>query len=405
MAIERLFRLARADLPRLIVALAAGGGLAAAALLANLARKAETPAAAESPLLAALGPGKLGLLRAQQLDPAGRPPKGIERVARAALASAPLAYEPFFGVAAAGFRGEKQFGSKGDAALLEEALRRNPRSREARLLLMRHAVGTGDLKRAIEQLAVLNRLNSKLVGELMLALGKAIGSERQVDEAVAALRPHPELYRPFMTGFAAAEKPAALVVRLVPQLPSAALADREVRRLAIKEMVSAQAFAEARRLWGDATASRGLVHSPDFADTKAPPPFNWELAANSTGAAERQPQGGIAVDYYGRTPGSLVSQLLTLAPGTYTAMLRYRTDSGEPGALALQVGCAGGGAMLAQRPLEGRAGRETVMPLTFTVPPAGCRGQLLTVAGRVQEARDPQAVVLTRLDLAQGARP
>lgn len=405
MARHPLLRSAGADLPRLAAALGLAGGLAAAAILAALAGRAEKPAAAGSRLLAVLGPSALGELRALQLSPEGQPPRGIDRYGRAALPSAPLAYEPFFAVAAAGFRGKDAFGSKADAALLEEALRRNPRSREARLLLMRHAVGTGDLKRAIDQLAVLNRLTSPMVAQLMLALGKAIRSEGQIDEAVAALKPHPELYRPFMTGFAGAGKPAALVVRLVPQLPPAALADPEVRRLAIQQMVAAEAFAEARRLWDTGSSGRGLVHSPDFADTKAPPPFNWQLSANSTGAAERQPAGGVAVDYYGRAPGPLVTQLLTLPPGRYSATLRYRTDSGVPGALGLEFRCTGGGGALAQRPLDGKTGVDAAARIDFTIPPTGCKGQTLSVVGRVQEARDPQSAVLARVDVTRGGRP
>lgn len=401
---HRLLRSAGVDLPRHAAALGLAGALAAAAVLAALAARAEKPAAAGSTLLSALGPSALGELRALQLTPEGQPPRGIDRYGRAALATAPLAYEPFFAVGAAGFRGKDAFGSKADAALLEEALRRNPRSREARLLLMRHAVGTGDLGRAIDQLAVLNRLNSAMVAQLMLALGKAIRTERQVDEAVAALKPHPELYRPFMTGFAGAGKPAALVVRLVPQLPASALADSEVRGLAIQQMVAAEAFAEARRLWDAGSGTRGLVHSPDFADVKAPPPFNWQLSANSTGAAERQPGGGVAVDYYGRSPGPLVAQLLTLAPGSYGATLRYRTDSGVPGALGLELRCTGG-VVLAQRPLEAKAGVDATARLDFAVPLAGCKGQTLSVVGRVQEARDPQAAVLTRLDVARRGQP
>ncbi len=404
MATHRLLRTSGVDLPRRAAALGIAGALAGAVLIAGLARRAETPAAAGSALLSRLGPGALGELRALQLTPEGQPPRGIERYGRAALASAPLAYEPFFAVAAAGFRG-KGFGSRTDAALLEEALRRNPRSREARLLLMRHAVGTGDLKRAIDQLAVLNRLNTTMVAQLMLALGKAIRTERQVDEAVAALKPHPELYRPFMTGFSGAQKPAGLVVRLVPQLPPAALADPEVRQLAIQQMVAAEAFAEARRLWDAGSGGGGLVHSPDFADVKAPPPFNWQLFANSTGAAERQPAGGVAADYYGRSPGPLVAQLLTLAPGSYSATLRYRTDSGVPGALGLELRCTGGDIVLAQRPLDAKAGVEATVRLDFAVPPAGCKGQTLSVVGRIQEARDPQAAVLTRLDVTRRGRP
>lgn len=399
----RIARDAKGGNRRRLGAIAAALGCAGFALTAHVGFIAAKPAQVRLPLLGAIGPGKLGELKSLKLDSEGKAPASIDAVARRALPGSPLAFEPFFGVAAAAFREKTAVGGAQDAALLQEALRRNPRSREARLLLLRHALGTGKLSAAIDHIAVLNRLTPGASDQLMAGLGGAIRSPRQVDEAVDALKPHPELYRPFLRGFKLAKQPPELAIRLVSRLPEPVLGDPEVRKMAIEEMVEAKAFAEARALWGKGLGKPGqLVHSPDFSDTKAPPPFNWALTENETGVAERDRGGGLLVDYYGRAPGLLVSQLLTLAPGSYTARLDYSTEAGIAAATVLQVSCAGTPAALAQLPLDAKVGASRTASLTFTVPVEGCKGQVLGIAGRVQESRDPQTLLVRRLDAVRG---
>jgi hypothetical protein len=354
-------------------------------------------------VLGAFGPGKIGQLRALQLDSGGQSPAGTDRLGKEALASAPLAYEPFFAVALAGFRGQGANGSTHDGDLLREARRRNPRSREAHVFLMRHALSVGNLNEAIGELAVLNRLTSAVTDQLMPGVGKAISTQKQVDQAIAALAPHPELFEPFLRGFSASKKAPEISRYLVSRLPQAALAQPKVRTLAVKELVRAGAFAEARSLWGGQGGQTGAVHSPDFTDTKSAPPFNWELVTDTTGAAERQRGGGISLAYYGRDPGALASQLVTLAPGTYRARIAYRTLSGLPGALGLQVQCAGQEAKLFDAPLDGKPGSEHVLLVSFAVPPQGCVGQVLALVGRLQESRDPQEALVRSLTIETGA--
>jgi len=385
------------------LAVGIGVGLALAALASHLGRLAESPIVSAVPALANFGPGKLGELRAIQLDASGQLPANIDSVGRQALAAAPLAYEPFFAVAAGGFRGQTDVGSARDAALLREALRRNARSREARVFLLRFDVGNNRLAEAIDQIAVLNRLTSAGTTVLMQRVGAAIRTEKQVDEALVALSPHPELFEPFLRGFASVAKPAPLAIRMVARLPRTGLANPLVRELAMKELVNAQAFTEARAIWGTSIAPGLLVHSPDFADRSAPPPFNWELKINDTGAAERDPSGGIELDYYGRNPGPLLTQLMTLAPGAYQTSLAYRSLGGTPGALGLRLACVGMPEPLFEQPLAGKIGVDQVLKVSFTVPAQGCRGQFLSLGGRIQESRDSQQALIRRLDVVAGA--
>ncbi len=409
MATFRIFRDSARNPGHLGRAAAVGAALAATALAANAGRLAETPAAAAAPALAAIGPGKLGELRAQPFDRPGRDAaslQALDALAAAALAGSPLSHEPFMAVAAGKLRDGKALTAT-DEARLREALRRNPRSREARIMLMRRAIAVGDLRGAVDQIAGLSQLNSEAAGVLLTGLGKAVRNQAQLDEAMAGLKGHPELYKPFFAGFMQTPRTPALTVRAVASLPPAALADRFLRARAIDAMVDAGAFAAARAMWGAGlgSAGQGLVHSPDFADAKAPPPFNWELAADETGAAERDSAGGLTVDYYGRRPGRLVSQLLTLKPGTYGATARYATLDGVPGALAFNIACAGNGQVLASAPLAAKAGPEQALRLSFTVPASGCGGQVIAVSGRVQEMRDAQQVSLRSITVSGGNQP
>ncbi len=397
--------------PRRAVAVAAGIGLALVVLFSAAAQLAETPAAAAIAPLGAMSPGKMGLLRAEQFDADFRPRGHPGKIAAAALAAAPLAAEPFFGAATEGFRVKGSSGSRHDAALLREALVRDPRNREARLLLLRHAIGGGDLREAIDQLAILRRLTPEMVEQLMVAIGTALTTPRQIDEAVGAMKPHPELYHPFMIGFNRALKPAPLATRLISDLPPEALVNPDVRGLAITEMVRVQAFAQGRQLWdarygskGVGRGAGGLLHSPDFADLASPPPFNWELMENETGVAERaKGQAGVDLSYYGRSPGALLRQLATLRPGAYTATVTYRNESGTPGVIALQIVCPVG--MLGQAMLDGKVGAEATARIAFTVPSGDCGGQYFQLAGLSEEDRSPLDSHVTSIAVTTGSRP
>ena len=390
-----------AEAPHRTRAVAVAVLLLAVALLSHVGRLGESTVAASIPGISLIGPGDIGKLRALPLDANGLPPRGSEALAGAALASAPLSYEPFFVAAAAGFRGNNAPGTAADAALLRESLRRNGRAREAHYLLLRNAVSAGNIKEAIGEIAVMNRLTTGVTDKLMTALGEAVTSERGADDAVAGLAPHGELFGPFLIGYAQKPKPAALSVYLIKRLPRAAFAEPKVRDLAVSILVGAQAFAEARSLWGAAPGSSALVNNPDFAGTLAHPPFDWTLVENSTGVAEHAAQGGLSVAYYGREPGPIASQLLTLAPGRYKARIEYRSESGSPGALGLGLRCAGTGTNLFEQPLIGKIGTMQFLTISFAVPAAGCAGQLVSIAGRVQESRDPQQAMIRRFDVTQ----
>lgn len=399
-----LKREASVGTPRRLRALATGLALGAAALLATAGRLAETPVAATNPLLSAMGPGGLGSLRAAMASQEKNVPAGLPAKGRAALAGSPLAYEPFLAVAAEGFRRPGASGSAAEAKLLAEAVRRNPRAREARMLLLRHGLATANLGMTVEQLALLIRLGNPDGHKMIEALGIAVNSPRQVDEAMAAFAPHHDLYRDFLLGFSARPKSAPTAARLAQRLPPSVTADLYLQQLVLKFLVDAGAFAEAKALWQRHAGGKrgGTIHSPDFTDARAQPPFNWELAENEVGAADRTPGGGVSLVYYGREQGSLVRQLLTLPAGTWRAAVSYTveaTEGGDAGVIVLRLRCAGTQTLLGEMPLVAGTGNSARATLTFAVP-AGCEGQYLSLDGVTAEGHVREEILVRRIDVA-----
>lgn len=387
-------------------AVAAGLALTAAALGAAAGRLAETPAAATLPALAAIGPGQLGVLRAALGGQESGIPAGLPAKSRAALPGSPLAYEPFVALAADGFRAPGASGSAADAKLLEEAIRRNQRAREARTLLLRHGLANSNLRVAVEQLALLTRLGNPEGHKMIEGLGMAIASPAQVDEAIAAFDAHPELYRDFLLGFSARAKPPATAARLAAKLPAGVTADPYLRQVVLKFLVEAGNYGEARALWQrhSAPAAKGWVYNPEFAASSASPPFNWEFNENEVGAAERS-QDGLSIVFYGRESGALASQLITLPAGNWRATIAYGTElveGGDAGVIVLRVRCAGSTIVIGELPLSARAGNSAKAALAFTVPTGQCPAQLLAVEGVANEARTRQEVRIRRIYVTGG---
>lgn len=388
--------------------LIAGGTMAAvvmAVLLSAAARVAEGTAAGASGRSGGPGPAALGVLRYELAKVGSGKPKLDAAVAARALATSPLASDPFTALAALGMDGKTRADPGRNAVLLQEALRRDPRSRTARILYLRQLALDGDLQGAFDQLAVLWRLNPALVAQVMASLSGQIDSPRRVDQALAALQRHPSLYLPFVTRMAGKNKPREVVERLADRLPPEALANPEVRSALVGQLLSAGSLDRARRLWagGLAKPSGGLVHAPDFADAAAPPPFNWKLEVNSTGAAERVKGGGLTLAYYDRAPGPLVSQVLVLKPGTYRVMIGYETIGGTARTVKLQVTCLGGTTVIGEAWLDPRRSGQPPLAVPFSVPASGCAGQLLAIAGVASEERGEVQLAVSRIDIVSGA--
>jgi hypothetical protein len=150
----------------------------------------------------------------------------------------------------------------------------------------------------------------------------------------------------------------------------------------IRTLVEHRQYAQARALWAKTagigqSATLGLLFDPNFSDSAALPPFNWELTSSTLGLAERR-SGRLQAIYYGQEEGVLARQLLVLAPGRFrfAAPARGAAETGEGSALMWTVRCADAksGDPLASAP-------ASVGGLDFTVPQS-CAAQWLELVGR-----------------------
>lgn len=370
-----------------------------AIFLANTARVAETPAAGAGAGLARFGPGALGTIRFELAKLGVAKPELDQATARRALESAPLLSDPLTALAYLELEGDPQGRSGNAGALLVEAARRDPRGRAARFLRLRQLAANGDLKAAFTELATLQRLSPALVEILMKAIAQRISTPRQVDQALAAISGHNQLYLPLVAGLGSKTQSAEVISRFADQLPANVLDNHNVRKILIARLVEVGAFDRARTLWlrGNPVGKAGLVYSPDFSDTAAPPPFNWLYFVNTSGAAERGNDGRVSVLYYDRAPGPLMAQLLTLSPAPYRAQIEFRVESGTADNVRLRVSCRGSNALLGDLPLV--KGKPSEM--LFTVPGQGCSAQDLAIVGFASQQRGETHLTISRIDVAR----
>lgn len=389
-------------------ALAVAAGLVGAAICGSIYDFSIRSQAPKVPLSGWIGPARTAELRFAQLVARGAVSPSLAADARAVGGRDLLAYEPYLLAAAGAFPTERSAGTSRAADLLREALRRNPRSAQARALLLRRALLTGDVREAIGQIAMLDRLNRDYAIALLGGLGRGLTTKAQIDEANRELSLNPALYREVVRGFTAVAKPAPLVAQLAGGLQGPALRDIAVTGPLVDRLVELGDIDAGHALWrraGGDRAGPALLSDPAFAVSDGHPPFAWKYAQTDSGVAERQRQGGgVFIDYYGRDAGSLLRQLVTLAPGTYRLTIVYEPLGRTPGTLAARVSCASRTDALAQVSLQGgsAAGRRK-LAFDFVVP-NGCRGQWVEFAGLPDMQRRGQQAIVYRADLTRGAR-
>lgn len=331
------------------------------------------------------------------------------RVRRAAVA-APLSAEPFALLATRAI-------AKGDRVgairLLEEARRRNPRQRLARVLLLEQYLRTGRIREGSVELAVLTRLVPEQSPLLTDALAAMALDPQASAPLIAAMRGDPNLDQ-LLSQLVRKGGSTDLILRLGRTRradPSTTERPGWQSEL-LSRMVQAGEYARARDVWaefvGKAVPAGSLIVDPGFRRLDAPAPFNWQFAGETVGAVEPSSRGTLMVDYFGRESGPLARQLLLLGPGTYRLQVDVEGVTGAGGERGPRMGwtvrCAAKGAA----PDSGRT--ILVMPLvnakagarrlagSLTVP-AGCPAQWLSLDGVAAEFPTPQSVELRNLSL------
>lgn len=313
-----------------------------------------------------------------------------------AAAKSPLSPEPFL---VRGVQAQLAGDSETAKRSYIEAQLRDPRSLPAAYFLANFYFGAGDALSGLKQTALLARLSP--------------GGTAAIAPFVAAYAQNPANWpqiRGLFRSQSAVEDGVLMAMAHDARNAKAilAVADAGHRRpsspwlpILLNSMVQAGDFAWARAIWssiGRANVGSDLIYDADFASATASPPFNWNLAASTVGLAERERGRGLHVIFYGNEDGVLASELLLLAPGTYSLRAPLVGSQAHPEVLLWSIRCAGANAQISSASAnQAAAGRWM-----FDVP-ANCPAQWLELAGRSGDISQQGDVTIGPLSLVRAA--
>lgn len=348
---------------------------------------------------------QIGLAMVYFLLQGGRVPEERRRAALDALKHAPLADEPYLlaGVNALA-AGENAKGER----LLEEARRRNPRLRLARLLLLDRYLREHKVRQSVLEMKALGNLIEGASSVLTPALAKMAQDPETASQMVPMLQAQPSLHQAVLESLVASGAEPAVVLNVAG--PAARSGGSETwKSQLLARLIARHDLGPAWDLWKsftgyrDSGAGKGL-YDAGFAGLPGPPPFNWDLSAGGAGVAERSPAHVLQVDYFGRDNGNLASQLLMLQPGRYRLSFRATGDaSGEGSRLVWVISCAQGDTRLLQLPLTGVASGQKGFAAAFNVPSSGCPAQWLRLTGAIGDVTRAQEATISGLSIEREA--
>lgn len=331
-------------------------------------------------------------------------PPALVESGKALSRSAPLSEEPFvFSGLAALKRGDVQRAGR----LFEEAVRRDPRSRFARLLLLDNRLRTNQVDGAISEIAVISRL----VPESNVLMVPELAKLALVPEARVPLKnvldSNPGLKLAVLDRLVEIDAPLADVLWLAGDdlgadgTNPAPLWQVRLLETLVDDGRLSQAHAIWRRIVGLSGESDATVYDPGFQARRGPPPFDWRLLSDATGVAEPASPNGLNVTFYGRQNAVLAQQLLRLVPGRYRiAMLASVDGRDAQPSLSWTIVCRKGGRELTSLPLIESNGRERPYSTTFEVP-SDCVGQWLTLVGHSSEFPKTQTALIQRFSVSR----
>ena len=330
----------------------------------------------------------------------GRVPEERRRAALDALKHAPLADEPYLLAAVNALAAGKN--AQGEQ-MLEEARRRNPRLRMARLLLLDRYLREHKVKESVGEMKALgNLIGGAASAVLTPALARMAQDPATSAQMVPMLRAEPTLHEAVLENLIVTGADDSVVLNVAG--PSARSGGSEPWKSALlSRMVSRHDFAKAWILWESFTgyrddgAGKG-IYDAGFAGLPGTPPFNWELSSGGAGVAERSQVHALQVDYFGRDNGKLAGQLLMLQPGRYRLSFRASGNApGEGSRLVWAISCEQGNTQLLQLPLTGVASGQKKFAGEFTVPATNCPAQWLTLTGIVGDVETAQEATIAGL--------
>jgi hypothetical protein len=292
---------------------------------------------------------------------------------------------------------------QGADRFLSHALRRNARSRVARLFMLELSLRRGDVKRAIADMTILSRLMPNIEGVFVPELARMAQEPKIRPTLRQMLQSDPRMLELVLNHLATKGNNPELVLQLAGNLRTASGEAGDWRQALMEALVTQGKVARARQLWADFGGAAGsrdnLIYDGDFEGRPGLPPFNWRLSSSNTGVAEMDKGKTLEVEYYGRADSELASQLLALAPGAYRLSFRAEGDlKGPAHRIIWRVQCLDGKTTLLELPLANitYAGRN--IATTFTVP-ASCSGQWLKLIGEPTEFPKNESVSIRNLKI------
>lgn len=312
---------------------------------------------------------------------------------QASLRADPLEEEPFvFAAASLVAAGEIAQAER----LLRIAVRRNPRSREARILLLDLLTRRGHTAEAVAEIEVLANLlpdqRPQLRNTLVL-LASIPSTRRQTLEAITINANKMEVLR----GLARSGASASMMLNSLDAVGELELGgDPEVFvNTLVNPLIQAGDWQGALRLWNHfnptAFAEGSLVLDPRFEGTFGPP-FGWAVRSGNYGYA-RLGEDGLVGEFYGRRRAELARQVLLLEPGNY--LLRAQSRDVGTG-LILELECPGSGELV-----SGRL-KERNEEIAFSVSQA-CPAQVLKLVGRPTDPPRPSVFSISEIQLERVA--
>jgi hypothetical protein len=330
--------------------------------------------------------------------------------AREAVVKAPLMEEPFL---LGGVDRLMRRDSQAAKQFIQHALRRNPRSRLARLFMLELELRAGNARQAAADMTILSRLMPDVQRIFVPELARFATNPDTNSALAEALRSDPFILKAVLHHLATKDAPVPIILRLAGDNPPAVTEDDtgDWRRSLLESLVRRGDFAKARALWAqfsgiDPKAAAPLVYDGQFRGLPGLAPFNWTFSSSEDGAAERERSGALQVEYYGRRATDLATQLMTLVPGRYRFAFHAEGDLSTPQNRLIWVAqCQKGNATIMELPITNVTFAGRTVAGDFSVP-ADCPAQWLKLVGRPTEFPKIEAVLIrnVRMQALGGAR-
>jgi hypothetical protein len=198
----------------------------------------------------------------------------------------PLAPDPFFLAALAKLAGKNPTEAR---PLIEEARRRNPRSRVARLIYLDQVLRAGRVEEAASEIAVISRLVPEASRLVVPELARYAADPKTAPALIRALEPDPDLRNAVLAHLAGKGEIEAAMRLAESGAGSSDGGDApQWQNVLLQNLVEKGEIGRARSLWarfaGLGAGAPGYgIYDGQFRRAPGPAPFNWRFSESGAG--------------------------------------------------------------------------------------------------------------------------